>query len=358
MAGVLCFSMTGCGGGGTDKEEKNTSANKATEESATTENEEVELSGNIVVYTVHPSDLMEDLCEGFTAETGVEVDFISPKSAIGEKIKSEKDNPQADVMYGAPTPTFLDLKNADCFEPYVPYWANDLKSEYKDPEGYFHGTIQTPCMMFYNTEIMDKEDAPKDWFDLADPKYKDQIITRDSIAISMGTTVACLVDYMTTQESEEAAWKFWEDFDNNVKSYDNVSSLIMQSIGKGEAPIGISVLNDIMNNVVNNKLPLEPIYPESGSVVILDNVALIKNAKNPDAAKKFIDYVGSVEIQSKLAKEYLRMPTLDAAFEGAPDWMQEKVKALDCNWDNVTDHKQEWVDIWVENYINADKKLK
>ena len=346
MAVMLCFALTACAG------------TKAETAENTVDNAAEEISGKLVVYTVHPSDLMEDIADGFTEETGVEVDFISPKSAIGEKIKSEKDNPRADVMYGAPTPTFLDLKDADCFEQYVPYWASDLKESYKDKDGYFHGTIQTPVMMFYNTDIMSKEDAPKDWFDLADPKYKDQIITRDSIAISMGTTVACIVDYLSTKESEEAAWKFWEEFDNNVKSYDNVSSLIMQAVGKGEAPIGISVLNDIMNNVVNNELPLEPIYPESGSVVILDNVAIIKGSKNPEAAKKFVDYVGSVEIQSKLAKEYLRMPTLDAAFEGAPDWMQKEVKALDCNWDNVTKNKQEWVDIWVKNYINADKNLK
>lgn len=337
MAIMLCFSLTVCWG---------------------TDNDNPKISGSLVVYTVHPSDLMEDISEGFYEKTGVEVEFINLRSAIGEKIKSEKENPQADVMYGAPTPTFLDLKNADCFDQYEPAWAGDLKESYKDKDGYFYGTIQTPVMMFYNTEIMSEKDAPKDWFDLADPKYKDQIITRDSIAISMGTTVACIVDYLSQKESEKAAWKFWEDFDNNVKNYDNVSSLIMQAVGKGEAPIGISVLNDIMNNVVKNKLPLKPIYAKSGSVVIFDCVALIKGSKNPEAAKRFIDYVGSVEIQSKLAKKYMRMPTLDAAFEGAPNWMDKDVKALDCNWDNVTKNKQAWVDIWVENYINADKSMK
>lgn len=336
MAILLCFSLTVCWGSEKDKK----------------------ISGSIVVYSVHPSDLMDDISEGFYEKTGVEVEFINPRSAIGEKIKSEKENPQADVMYGAPTPTFLDLKNADCFDQYEPAWAGDLKESYKDKDGYFYGTIQTPVMMFYNTEIMTEEEAPKDWFDLADPQYKDKIITRDSIAISMGTTVACIVDYLSQKEGEKAAWKFWEDFDNNVKSYDNVSSLIMQAVGKGQAPIGISVLNDIMNNVVKNKLPLKPIYPESGSVIIIDSVALIKGAKNPEAAKRFIDYVGSAEIQSKLAKKYMRMPTLDAAFEGAPEWMNNDVKALDCNWDNVTKNKQAWVDIWVENYINADKSMK
>ncbi len=344
MVVIFCISLTACSGTG-----EGTTAGVG--------NQDGEISGKIVVYTVHPSDMVEDIAEGFTAETGVEVEFISPKSAIGEKIKSEKDNPQADVMYGAPTPTFLDLKNADCFEQYVPSWASELNESFKDADGYFHGTIQTPVMMFYNTDIMSEADAPKDWFDLADPKYKDKIITRDSIAISMGTTVACIVDYLSTKDSEEAAWKFWEEFDNNVKSYDNVTSLIMQAVGKGEAPIGISTLTDIMNNVINNDLPLKPIYPESGSVVIIDHVAIIKGSKNIEAAKKFVDYVGSVEMQSKLAKDYFRVPTLDAAFDDAPDWMKNEIKALDCNWDNVTKNKQAWIDIWVENYINADKNM-
>ena len=65
--------------------------------------------------------------------------------------------------------------------------------------------------------------------------------------------------------------------------YYNSGSVMYSAIGKGEAAISIAVLSDIIDNKENNKMPLEIVDAESGSVVITDCVAALKNAPHPNA---------------------------------------------------------------------------
>lgn len=338
-AGMTVSLLAGCG--------STTSENKDADNST-------ELEDTVVVYTAHPDALMDTVIAGFEEKTGITVECLSVGGDLAERVRTEKDNPQADVIYGQDTATYMALKEEGCLAPSNPSWADELDDFFKDSEGYWYGTIKTPVMMFYNTEIMTEEEAPKDWKELADTKYDDQIIIRGSAASSSGTLISCWLDYFSSTESEEAGWQFISDFDQNVKYYDDVKSLIMQAVGKGEAPIGISTLNDIYDNVINNGLPLKEIYSESGDVVLADCAAVINNCNNPNAAAAFLEYVGSAEVQAQIANEYLRLPTLDSALADSPEWMSGEIKAIDVDWTNIGEHKSDWLKTWVNEYMNAE----
>lgn len=339
VAGMAVSLLAGCG-------------NTASENNEVDNSEELE--DTVVVYTAHPDALMDTVIAGFEEKTGITVECLSVGGDLAERVRTEKDNPQADVIYGQDTATYMALKEEGCLAPSNPSWADELDDFFKDSEGYWYGTIKTPVVMFYNTEIMTEEDAPKDWKELADEKYDDQIIIRGAGASSSGTLIACWLDYFSSTESEEAGWQFISDFDQNVKYYDDVKSLIMQAVGKGEAPIGISTLNDIYDNVINNGLPLKEIYSESGDVVLADCAAVINNCNNPNAAAAFLEYVGSAEVQAQIANEHLRLPTLDSALADSPEWMSGEIKAMDVDWTNIGEHKVEWLKTWVNEYMNAE----
>lgn len=338
VAAMAASLLMGCGG-----------SDKADEAAESTEMEET-----VVVYTAHPDALLDLVIEGFTAETGIEVECLNVGGDLAQRVRTEKENPQADVIYGQDTATYMALKDEGCLAPTTPSWAGDLDAFFKDSEGYWYGTIKTPVMMFYNTEVMTAEEAPKDWKELADPKFDDQIIIRGTAASSSGTLISCWLDHFSATENEEAGWNFISAFDQNVKYYDDVKTLIMQAVGKGEAPIGISTLNDIYDNVLNNGLPLEPIYSESGDVVLCDCAAVINNCANPNAAAAFLEYVGSPAVQAKIANEFLRVPTLDSALAESPEWMAEEIKTLEVDWTNIGEHKADWLKTWAAEYMNAE----
>ncbi|OUO99193.1 ABC transporter substrate-binding protein [Drancourtella sp. An210] len=345
LAGAMVFSLTACGNS-TEKDNKGTETKK--------EDTEKELEDTLVVYSTHSEDMLEVISDAFTEETGVEVEFINLKGELADRVRSEKDNPQADIMFGGDTATYMLLQEEGCYEATEPSWAGDLADDYKDADGYWYGTYKTPVVMCYNSELMTAEEAPKDWKDLADPKYADQIVTRDSLSSSMRSSIAALVSYYSANEGEEAAWNYIEALCGNIKNYYNSGSMMFQALGKGEAAVSMAVLDNIIDNRDNNDMPLEIIDAESGAITITDCIAAIKDAPHPNAAAAFIEFVGSAECEEMVANEFNRMPALDAALENSPEWMKTGYEPMDLDWSVISKNQSEWLEKWETDYIDAN----
>ena len=319
----------------------------------TSNNEKLE--DTVVVYTTHKEEMLEVISDEFTKETGVNVEFINLKGELAERVRSEKDNPQADVMFGGDTSTYMQLKDEGLYEKTNPSWKDELDKSFKDSEGYWYGTIKTPVMMFYNTDVLSKDKAPTDWSDLTKSEYKDLIVTRDSLSSSMRSTVCALIDYNIKTKNEDAAWEYLKGLDANTKNYYNSGSVMYQAIGKGEAAISIAVLSDIIDNKENNGMPLEVVDAKSGSVIITDCVAALKNAPHPNAAAKFVDFVGSAKVQAMIANDFNRIPTLQSALKDSPEWMSTEYKAMDVDWSTIGKNQSKWIEKWENDIINSNK---
>ena len=213
-------------------------------------------------------------------------------------------------------------------------------------------------MMLYNTTMLNKDEAPKDWSDLTKEQYKDLIVTRDSLSSSMKSTVCALIDFYTKNENEEAAWKYLEGLNANTKNYYNSGSVMNSAIGKGEAAISFAVLSDIIKNKEENGMPIEAIEPESGAIVITDCVAALKNAPHPNAAAKFIEFIGSAKTEAMLANEFNRIPALDSALKDSPEWMQTSYKAMDVDWSVIGKNQSKWIEKWENDIIDSNKTIK
>lgn len=317
-----------------------------------------ELEDTLVIYTTHGEDLLEKVSDEFTKETGVNVEFINLKGELADRVRSEKDNPQADIMFGGDTSTYMQLKEEGLYEKTQPSWKDELNGSFKDSEGYWYGTIKTPVMMFYNSELLSADKAPKDWSDLTKEEYKDMIVTRDSLSSSMRSTVSSLINYYTNTKSEDEAFDYLEDLNTNIKNYYNSGSVMYQAVGKKEAAISIAVLSDIIDNKENNNMPLEIVDAKSGSVVITDCVAAIKNAPHPKAAQAFVDFVGSAKVQSMIANDFNRIPTLDSALADSPEWMAKEYKAMDVDWSVIGQNQSKWIEKWETDIIDSNKTVK
>lgn len=321
--------------------------------------EEVTLEEKVIIYSTHGEDMIEMVAEAFQKKTGVQVEYINLKGELAERVEAEKSNPQADVMYGGASNLFMDLKQKDIFESFEPEWAEQLDPMFKDAENYWFGTIQTPVALFYNTEMLKEEDLPKDWYDLADSKYEGQLIFRNALSSSARVMYSALLQQFERNSSIDEGWKFMKALDKNTKQYFDSGSLMMQSIGRKEASISFSTLNDIIDNKINNNLPIEIIQLQSGFPVITDGIAVIKNSPHPEAAKAFVEFAGSVEVQSMLANEFNRMPTHKGALETSPDWMEEiTFNVMDVDWVDLSSKQSEWMQKWDTEIKDTGKDVK
>lgn len=329
LATALILSLAACGSKNSEKVTKQEKQEK-----------------NLVIYSTHPENLIEMVASEFEKETGIEVDYINLKGALADRILAEKDSPQADIMYGGASSLFIDLSEKGVFEKTNPAWSKELNPLFKDPNGMWYGTIQTPVVMFYNSEMLSKEEAPKDWSDMTKPEFKNKMVFRDARSSSAKATYSSLLYQYEKVENLSEGWKFMKSLDKNTKKYYGSGSLQFQAVGRKEAPLSFAVLSSVIANKEKG-LPLEIIDAQSGSPVITDAIAVIKNAKHPNAANKFLEFAGSEKIQAKLAKKFNRMPTLDSAIKDSPQWMKDiKYKIMDVDWKILSKNQSKWMQKW------------
>lgn len=340
LASAMVFSLAACGGNDTKDE-----------------NKEVELEDTLVIYTTHSEEMVGVIADAFTEETGVEVEFINLKGELADRVRSEKENPQADIMFGGDAATYMILDEEGCYEATEPSWGAGINDAYKAANGNWYGTYLTPMVLFYNTNLLTAETAPTDWIDLVNAEYANSIVTRDSLSSSMGSTVASLIQYYTENEGEEAAWDYIAGLSANTKNYYNSGSMMFQAVGKDEAAISMAVINDVITNRDTNEMPIEIVIPESGAIVITDCVAAIKDAPHPNAAAAFMEFIGSEECQLMTANDYNRMPVITSILADCPAWMQTEFSVLDVDWAAISENKTTWLQTWETDYIDASKTV-
>ncbi len=317
------------------------------------------LEDKVVVYSTHGEAMLEMVADAFEKETGVRVDFINLKGELADRVRAEKGNPQSDVMYGAPSSVFMKLTEEGLFEPCSPAWAAQVSPLFKDRQGYWYGTIQTPVLMFYNSEMLTREQAPKDWSDLADPGYKDLLVFRNALSSSARATYSSLLQQYEMKNDLPGGWQFLKAVDANTKKYYGSGSLQFQAVGRKEAAISFAVLNSIIDNKMKNNMPLEVIDAASGSPVITDGIAFIKGAKHPNAGRAFLEFAGSAKIQAMLAQKFNRMPTLPSAIALSPKWMAEiQFKVMDVDWAELAAKQSQWMQRWDMEIKDSGKDAK
>src|SRR6476660_9300223 len=103
------------------------------------------------VYTAWPESLSQPIFKAYTARTGVPINFI--RLSTGELVAratAEKNNPRADVIWGAPGDGFAAAKAAGIIEPYRPPTAENVPAELKDPEGYYTAVSRNTLIFMSN----------------------------------------------------------------------------------------------------------------------------------------------------------------------------------------------------------------
>ncbi|MBI2164624.1 MAG: extracellular solute-binding protein, partial [candidate division NC10 bacterium] len=118
------------------------------------------------VYTAWPESLSLPIFKAYTAQTGVEINFM--RLSTGEllaRATAERNNPRADVMWGAPGDGFAGAKAAGILEPYKPPTWDKIPAPYKDPEGYYTGLSLNTLIFMTNAKFIKEKNLkpPTSW---------------------------------------------------------------------------------------------------------------------------------------------------------------------------------------------------
>jgi len=138
----------------------------------------------LVVYSTHGKELLSEFEAGFERDhPDVDVRWLDMGSQdVLDRVRSEKENPQADVWWGAPSTLFQQAEKEGLLQVYRPSWVSEVTAEARSARDFWYGTYETPEVIAYNSAALKPEEAPQDWDDLLDPKWQNKIILRDPLA--------------------------------------------------------------------------------------------------------------------------------------------------------------------------------
>ena len=316
----------------------------------------------LVLYSPHGRDLLGLFEKTFEEQNpDIDVRWLDMGSQeVYDRIRSEAVNPQADVWFGGPATILARGVKDGLLTPFRPTWADAVAESGRHPEDYFFSLYRTPPILVFNEDAVTPEDAPKTWDELLDPKWENKIIIRDPLASGTMRTIFGMVLAQSVTETGDTAQGFdWlRQLDAQTKEYAQNPALLHLKMERQEGVVTCWELTDILFQR-DRGAPLGYHFPADGSPVIEDSVGLVKGAPHEEAAKRFIEWAGSVEAQTLAVEQAFRLPArTDMPAEDLPEWAQQALDQLvtaDVDWSLLDQHGAEWINAW-DRDVRAEGK--
>jgi iron(III) transport system substrate-binding protein len=306
----------------------------------------------LVLYSPHGRDLLGLVEKEFErAHPEVDVRWLDMGSQeVYDRLKSEKANPQADVWYGGPGTIFARAVKDGLLAPYRPPWADNVAPESRQKDDLYFGVYRTPAMPVYNSKAISAADAPREWDDLLDPRWKGKILIRDPLASG---TMRAVWGYILSKSvrdtgSPDAGFAWLSRLDAQTKEYVFNPILLYEKIVRGEGLITIWDLPDTLLERQRGS-PLQYVFPKSGTPVIDDAVGLVAGCRHPELAKRFIDFVGEKSLQRLAAEKTFRLPARTDLGDELPEWAREVEREMvpaAIDWALVERDGSAWMSTW------------
>ncbi|MFM1654363.1 extracellular solute-binding protein [Brevibacillus sp. B_LB10_24] len=349
LAGSLFLLLTACGGAPAEKPQEN-AAGSGQEPAAEAPKPE---SQKLVIYTARDKNVVEEIVGKFKAkypEIDVEPLTMGAQQIL-ERVRGEKANPQADFWWGGTQSALMTAADEGLLESFKPSFGDKIPDLYKDAQDRWYGEMLLPEVIMYNPEALKKEDAPKDWDDLLDPKYKDKVIIRGVLASGTMRTIYSAMIYRQGADDPQKGYEWLKKLDANTKEYAQDPTNLYLKLARQEGSLSLWNLQDIMIQKEQKNQPFDYIYPASGAPILVDGVGIVKGAKNLDAAKKFYEFLFEENQVVEFSEKLFQIPTrTDISKDKLPAWLQGvELKPLDLDWSVMAAKEKDWMQYWDEN---------
>lgn len=315
----------------------------------------------LVVYSPHGKEMLTHYEQAFErAHPTVDVQWVDMGSQeVLDRLRAEAANPQADLWFGAPAEAFTKGAKAGLLAPYRPTWAGAIPADARDPSDLWYGMYLTPEVIAYNKAAVPAAEAPKDWDDVLDPKWKGKILIRDPVASgSMRAIFGGIIARSLAQTgSTEAGFEWLRRLDGNTKEYVLNPTMLYQKLGRQEGVLTLYNMPDIATLERRLNIPVTYVIPASGTPLLVDGIALVKGGKNPEAAKRFYEFVNTGEALLGASRDFLRIPArTDLPADSLPAWVREAqaaIRPMPGDMRVMNDSLDAWMTYWDANIRNS-----
>ncbi len=250
------------------------------------------LAEELTVYTAVEAEDLKRYAEMFNADhPDIKINWVRDSTGvITAKLLAEKDNPQADVIWGLAATSLLLFKSEGMLEAYKPAGVENLDPKFVDkstPPSWV-GMDAWVASVCYNTVESEKAGlpVPTSWKDLLDPVYEGHLIMPNPN--SSGTGFLDVSSWLQIF-GEDGGWEYMDGLHKNIARYTHSGSAPCKLAASGEIPIGISFAFRGAKSKAAGA-PLEIIVPSEGVGWDMEATAIVAGTDSIDAAKTLVDW--------------------------------------------------------------------
>lgn len=307
----------------------------------------------LTMYSPHGRDhltLLEREYERLHPEIDVRWLDLGSQEVL-DRLRLERVNPQADLWFGGPTTLFQRGIQDSLLAPYRPSWAGRVDPSGVGPDDLYYPVYRTPTIIAYNRDAVPDSLAPQDWDDVLAPRWHDKVLIRDPVASgTMRAIWGLILQRSLRATGDTAAGMTWlRKLDGQTRTYALSPALLDAKLARQEGLVTLWDLPDIL--IAQSKgMPFGYTFPTSGTAVIDDAIALVRNARHPAEAKAFIEWVGDTEAQLLAAEKVFRLPARhDLPEARVPAWVRTVEREMvvePMDWALLAERGATWMGYW------------
>ena len=304
----------------------------------------------LVIYTAYEENELKTFWEQFKKDLpdlAAKASYIRGSTGpTAARLEAEKANPQADVMWGVFNDYMVSSARKGLLEPYVAKESQAIAARFKAPDNMWQGTtLVTVAFAVNQKKIAElKLPPPKTWTDLIDPKYKGHIVM--SNPSTSGTAYLLLASHVS-RLGEDKAFQYYDALDKNLSQVTKSGGAPGRMAASGETPIGIALAYEV-EVAKKQGAPIDVIFPSDGVPWTFEANGLVKGAKNPGNARRFLDWAVSKSAMGAYAEwRGTAISRTDVAVSGPK---VTEMNLINIDFVKAAEDKDRLVKKWLEKY--------
>ncbi len=315
----------------------------------------------LVVVTHDSFAVSEDVLKEFENANNVKVQILKSGdagAALNKAILAGAANPLGDVFFGVDNTFLSRATKANLFEPYRAQGLDEIPAGYKRDTEFRLTPIDYGyvCLNYDKAWFKEKHLAPPQTLDdLTKAEYKSLLVVENPATSSPGLAFLFasishfgadkyLDFWKALRANDVAISEGWEDAYYNKSTWS----------GKGDRPLVVSYATSPAAEVFfsDGKLTEPPtgnVLGDGACWIQIEFAGVFKNAKHPELARKFIDFMLSTKFQEDIPTQMFVYPVNPNA--KLPDFYKfaEKPKAAAQLDDAVIDaNRDAWIKAWTQ----------